>query len=393
MAELGRKMWIVVDGEPLLQRSLVHVRDTGWADRGVLVVRQDDLEPAAAITKQILGDRRWTVAVGGASRAASVRNGLTALQAQGARGEDLVLIHDGARPFISASMVGRVVDAAGKWGAAIPVIPVADTVKTVDPETNAVVGTVDRRQLGLAQTPQGFVLQKIVQAHQQLDDDALTDDAEAMERTGHSVAVVAGEVANRKITTPADLGWLSWWLTGHQDPSRLAQEGGNAAMPAMAIGQGVDVHPLVTGRPLILGGVSVSYHRGPQGDSDGDVLCHAVIDALLGASHLGDMGTWFRPDDPAVRGARSLVLLRQVMEMVRQRGFRVANVDSTVIADQPRLAPYREAMESALEAAIDALPGTVAVKAKTADGLGILGRSEAIAATAVVLLVPGGIQA
>ncbi len=164
-------------------------------------------------------------------------------------------------------------------------------------------------------------------------------------------------------------------------------------MPAMAIGQGVDIHPLVSGRPLVLGGVSVPYHGGLLGDSDGDVLCHAVIDALLGASHLGDMGTWFRSDDPAVQGACSLRLLQQVMAMLRERGFRVGNVDSTVIAEKPRLAPYREAMESALAAAMGAAPGSVAVKAKTADGLGGLGRSEAIAATAVVLLLRGRVQA
>ncbi len=224
MADLGHKMWITVDGQPLLRLSLVRIRDTGWAEGGVLVVRRDDVEPARTLVRQIFGDRPWTITVGGESRAASVRNGLQALQAQAARGEDLVLIHDGARPLVSAATVGRVIRAAERWGAAIPVVPVADTVKTVDQAAKTIVGTVDRKQLGLAQTPQGFLLRQILHAHQQLDDDALTDDAEAMERAGHLVATVEGEEAGRKVTTPADLDWLVWWLQGH--PVSLADQAG-----------------------------------------------------------------------------------------------------------------------------------------------------------------------
>lgn len=154
----------------------------------------------------------------------------------------------------------------------------------------------------------------------------------------------------------------------------------------MRIGQGIDVHPLRLGRPLVLAGVTIAHDRGPDGDSDGDPLSHAAIDAILGAAHLGDMGCWFTATDPAVRGARSLDLLKIAWNQVRALGFRLENLDATVVVQSPRLAPYREAMEDSLAKVLETGRPSISVKAKSTDHLGFLGREEGILATVVVLL-------
>lgn len=155
----------------------------------------------------------------------------------------------------------------------------------------------------------------------------------------------------------------------------------------MRIGQGIDVHPLVEGRPLILGGVEIPYHRGLDGDSDGDVLTHACIDAILGALALGDLGHWFSASDPRIKGASSVTLLMQVMEVIRARGYRLSNLDSTVITQAPRLAPFIPRMRARLALGLGAPPEAVSIKATTTDGLGFLGGGQGVAALAVVVLV------
>jgi len=309
------------------------------------------------------------VANGGARRQDSVQAGL-ALLADGFDG--VVLVHDAARPLVEVALVEAVAAAARRTGAAVPVLALAETVKRV--EKGRARETVDRRGLATAQTPQGFRYEVLRRAYDRAFADGVevTDEAVAVERLGEPVEAVPGSPRNRKITGPDDLSWAEWMLGG--------------ARAAYRVGTGFDLHRLVEGRPLMLGGVKVDHDRGLEGHSDGDCVVHAVCDALLGACGAGDMGRYFPSSDPRWRGAPSLGFLQQVVEIVAGRGYDVGNVDVTVVAEQPRLAPYTEAMRESLGRGLGRSADAVSVKVKSSDGLGAIGAAEGIAAHVSVLL-------
>jgi 2-C-methyl-D-erythritol 4-phosphate cytidylyltransferase / 2-C-methyl-D-erythritol 2,4-cyclodiphosphate synthase len=283
-----------------------------------------------------------------------------------------VLVHDAARPLVDVALVEAVAAAARRTGAAVPVLPVAETVKRV--EGGRVRETVDRDTLATAQTPQGFRYDVLRRAYDRAFADGVevTDEAVAVERLGEPVEAVAGSARNRKVTGPDDLPWAEWMLSG--------------TTAAWRVGTGFDVHRLVQGRPLMLGGVKVEHDRGLEGHSDGDCVVHAVCDALLGACGAGDMGRYFPSSDPRWQGAPSLGFLQEVVEIVIGRGYDIGNVDVTVVAERPRLAPYTEAMRESLGRGLRRPADAVSVKVKSSDGLGALGAAEGIAAHANVLL-------
>ncbi|MHB8418433.1 MAG: 2-C-methyl-D-erythritol 4-phosphate cytidylyltransferase [Myxococcales bacterium] len=309
------------------------------------------------------------VVTGGETRALSVKAGLDALQPEPA----LVAIHDGVRPLATADLFERVLRAAAEVGAAIPGLPCADTLKRV--AGDRVVETVDRAALRLVQTPQAFRTALLRDAYRKLGERAAgyTDEAGLVEAAGFPVAVVPGEADNVKITEPRDLE-----LASH----RVAREGGPAGP---RIGFGYDVHPFAAGRRLVLGGVEFEGN-GLAGHSDADVVTHAVADAVLGAAGLGDLGRHFPDTDPAFRGADSLSLLRTAVAKARELGLRVQNVDLTVAARRPKIAPRAPEMRAKLAQALDVAPERVNVKATTGEGLGFIGREEGIAVQAVALL-------
>lgn len=315
------------------------------------------------------------VVAGGATRADSVRSGLAVVA-----DDAYVLVHDAARPFASAALVAAVIEATRAHGAALPGLPIPDTVKRVEalpgsPGAWRVGETVDRERLRLAQTPQGARTDWLRQA---LDSAAaagatVTDEAAALELAGREVAVVAGEPQNRKITSPEDM--------------RAAREQFDPrARPAIRIGSGFDVHRFELGRRLVLGGVEFPGETGLAGHSDADVVLHAVMDALLGASALGDIGLLFPPGDPRFRDADSRSLAAEVARLVAASGLRVINVDVTVLAERPRIRSRVDAMRQAIAESIGIAPAQVGVKATTLEGLGALGRAEGIACQAVVLV-------
>jgi 2-C-methyl-D-erythritol 4-phosphate cytidylyltransferase / 2-C-methyl-D-erythritol 2,4-cyclodiphosphate synthase len=309
------------------------------------------------------------VVAGGARRQDSVQAGLRLL-GEGFTG--VVLVHDAARPLVEVALVEAVIAAARRTGAAVPVLPVAETVKRV--EAGRVRETVDRRDLGTAQTPQGFRYEVLRRAYDRAFADGVevTDEAVAVERLGEAVEAVPGSPRNRKVTGPEDLAWAEWMLGG--------------AGGSWRIGTGFDIHRLVQGRPLMLGGVKVEHDHGLEGHSDGDCVVHAVCDALLGACGAGDMGRHFPSHDPRWQGAPSLGFLEQVVDIVTGRGYDIGNVDVTVVAERPRLAPYAEAMRESLGRGLRRPIGAVSVKVKSSDGLGALGAAEGIAAHANVLI-------
>jgi 2-C-methyl-D-erythritol 4-phosphate cytidylyltransferase / 2-C-methyl-D-erythritol 2,4-cyclodiphosphate synthase len=309
---------------------------------------------------------------GGETRAESVRAGLRLVP----EAADIVCVHDAARPFAAPSLFAEVVAAVvGGADGAIPGVPIVDTVKLLVADSSSadecaeVDHTLDRSRLVAVQTPQAFRATMLRAAHASGAEG--TDDASLVERFGGTVVSVAGDPANRKVTFLEDL---------HAMNSQL-----NSPESAMRIGHAYDVHPFSQdpNRPLILGGVRFADVRGLAGHSDADCVTHAVIDAVLAATGNGDIGQWFPDTDEDLAGADSVELLRQVMDHVLQTGWTVQNVDCTVVAEAPKLAPRRAEMQQLLSAIVR---GPVTVKGKRAEGLGSLGRGEGVACWAVALV-------
>ena len=301
-----------------------------------------------------------TVVQGGATRADSVRSGLAAAKGQ------LVAIHDAARPFASAEIITAALQAAAESGAAAPAVPVKDTIKVAD-QDGKVVATPDRATLYAVQTPQCFDRALYLRALEAVSGEKaslVTDDCSLFELAGLPVTLTAGDYANLKITTKEDL----------------------QKEKTMRIGHGYDVHRLVEDRKLILGGVEVPYEKGLLGHSDADVLLHAVMDAVLGAAALGDIGQHFPDTDPAYKGADSLALTREVAKIIAAHGYKVGNIDATILCQRPKLAPHIPAMRQNIADAFGLPLDAVSVKATTEEHLGFTGEGLGIAAHAVALI-------
>jgi 2-C-methyl-D-erythritol 4-phosphate cytidylyltransferase/2-C-methyl-D-erythritol 2,4-cyclodiphosphate synthase len=304
---------------------------------------------------------------GGAERQDSVRLGLEALAA---RKPDRVLIHDGARPFPDAAVIDRVIDGLDQAPAAIPALPLGDTIKRV--ADGRVLETIDRAQLWRAQTPQGFHFGEILAAHRQMAGRMLTDDAAVAEAAGIAPLIVAGSEENLKVTTAEDLAAAERLLAAHQADVR--------------VGQGFDVHPFGPGDHVMVCGVAIPHEVAPVGHSDADVGLHALTDAVLGAIGAGDIGMHFPPSDPRWRGASSDRFLAYAATLVRQRGGSIAAVDVTIICERPKIAPYRDRMIERVAEILEISPDRVSIKATTTERLGFTGRGEGIAAQAVATI-------
>jgi 2-C-methyl-D-erythritol 4-phosphate cytidylyltransferase / 2-C-methyl-D-erythritol 2,4-cyclodiphosphate synthase len=341
----------------------------------VIVVLPEDLVAHPPIS---LGDGQdLRVVRGGARRQDSVANAFDLVSAT----SDVVLVHDAARPFVDQDTITRSIDAALEHGAAIVALRASDTVKRVETAGQGyrVVETLPRETIFLAQTPQAFrrdVLQEAVALGRSGVE--ATDEAALAERAGHPVHVVEGTSRNVKITTMDDL--TAARRRAQDTPIRIAAE---------RVGTGYDLHRLAAGRRLILGGVDIPSAVGALGHSDADVVCHAATDAILGAASLGDIGRHFPDTDPQWKDASSLELLRAAVGMVHNAGFRVVNLDVVVVLERPKIAPHIEAMQASLARVLEILPARVSVKGKTNEGVDAVGRGEAVASHAVVLLSRG----
>ena len=312
---------------------------------------------------------RLRVAQGGARRQDSVASGFDAVSPE----TDIVLVHDAARPFVSAGLIDRTIDAAAAHGAAIAALQSRDTVKQVG-EDGAITATIPRETIYLAQTPQGFrreVLADAIAAGRAGAE--ATDEAALAERAGYTVHVVEGDPGNVKITTSED-------LAAARLRTRPAAAGGVRA------GTGYDLHRLVERRALVIGGVKIKFDRGALGHSDGDVACHAATDAILGAASLGDIGRHFPDTDTRWKDANSLQFLAEAARLARDAGFTVENVDVTVVLERPKIKDAIDEMRTRLAGALGIDRSRVSVKGKTNEGVDAIGRGDAIAAHAVALL-------
>ncbi len=368
------KQFLEIDGRSILETSVAALAASDRIDEIVVALPEDHVRDAG----RGWAPRSMPVAfvAGGARRQDSVANAF----ATASHRADVIVIHDAARPFVTADLIARTIDAAHAYGAAIAAIPVRDTVKQTGERerdgSRPIRATIPRETVFLAQTPQAFrrdVLARAIEEGRWID---ATDEAMLVERLGLPVHVVDGDPRNIKITTPEDLA------AARATPSVRGTSSG-----LMRIGMGYDLHTLVEGRPLILAGVTIPFERGLAGHSDADIVCHAVTDAVLGAASAGDIGRLFPDTDPKWKGADSIALLRGAMELVRHAGYRVSNVDVTVIAQKPKLLPYLDQMRSTLAAALGVDAGAVSIKGKTNEGVDSMGRGESMACHAVALLV------
>ena len=359
------KQLLDVGGRSMLARS-VAAFDSHPAISDLIVVMPASLVQRGAIDYIGPTKHELRLVTGGERRQDSVANAFERVPDRA----DVVLIHDAARPFVSAEMISRTIDAAARHGAAIAALEVRDTVKRI--ERDVIVETVPRESIVLAQTPQGFrrdVLAAAIAVGRSGVE--ATDEAALAERAGHPVHVVRGETTNVKITTEEDLA---------------AARRHAAAGTAGRVGTGYDLHRLIDGRKLVLGGVTIPSSRGALGHSDADVVCHAVTDAVLGAANLGDIGRHFPDTDPKWKGASSIAILRHAVALVAAERFEIANVDVTVILEAPKIKDYIEPMRLGLAGALGIEPARVSIKGKTNEGVDAIGRGEAIAAHAVALL-------
>lgn len=355
------KLFYRIQGKEIVLLSLEKLAAHPYIDTLVVVAGEnkkqlEELLAGASLTKP------YTIVRGGDSRAASVLAGVGATQAE------YVAIHDAARPFVTPAIISDAIEAAYRVGAAAPALSMKDTVKQV--EQGFVAVTVPRHNLATVQTPQVFLRDSFVTAFSQISQenyDTITDDCMVMEMAGRPVILVEGDVANRKITTQQDL---------RKDTD----------YKEMRIGHSYDVHRMVSGRELILGGISIPYHLGLLGHSDADILCHVVMESMLGAAALGDLGSHFPDTDPAYKGAKSLDLLQHCVGLVRDAGYEVQNLDATLVCQAPKLAPRIEAMQKNLARILEVEPNRISIKATTEEGLGLSGDGEGMAAHCVVLL-------
>jgi len=360
----GPKQYRVIGGQSVIFRAMqpfcTHPRISAVQP----VLHPDD---AAMFNAACIGLRHQQPVDGGATRQASVHAGLEAISGER---PDIVLIHDAARPFVSEGLISRAIDAASRTGAAIPAIAVADTIKLIDADGN-VADTPERARLRIAQTPQAFRYDVILEAHRRAARDGrsdFTDDAALAEWAGLTVATFEGDALNMKLTTPEDFV---------REEARLASLLGD-----IRTGTGYDVHAFGEGDHVMICGVRVPHTKGFLAHSDGDVGLHALVDAILGALADGDIGSHFPPSDAKWKGASSDQFLKYAVDRVTARGGRIANLEVTLICERPKIGPLRDTMRARIAEISGIDISRVAVKATTSERLGFTGREEGIAATA-----------
>jgi len=358
------KQFRPIGGAPMLRQSLVMFVEHPNVGLVQPVIHPDDM---AMFQISASGLDVLQPAFGGATRQVSVRAGLEALEAHA---PDFVLVHDAARPFASAALASRAIDAVRRSSGAIPALPVTDTVKQVD-GNERVTATLDRAALRLVQTPQAFAYPALLDAHRKAAAEGrgdFTDDAALAEWAGLAVTAFAGELGNIKITTPEDFA--------------RTQAATFATLGDVRAGSGIDVHAFGPGDHVTLGGIRIPHDQALVGHSDADVALHALTDAILGALADGDIGAHFPPSDPQWRGASSDRFLRFAAERVAARGGRIAHLDLNIVCEAPRIGPHRDAMREAIARLAGIDVNRVAVKATTSERLGFTGRGEGIAAYA-----------
>jgi 2-C-methyl-D-erythritol 4-phosphate cytidylyltransferase / 2-C-methyl-D-erythritol 2,4-cyclodiphosphate synthase len=362
------KPFIEVGGRPVLWHTLTVFAAVQEIKQIIVAVNEEYLSLAGEIARQVVTECSIEVIAGGKERLDSVYAGVMR-----AGNTDLVVVHDAVRPFVTAGEIKSCMDRAFSDGAAILAVPARDTVKEV--QDGVITGTPDRKRIWLAQTPQAFRRAVFLKACEKAVRSGLhfTDDAAMVEYNGEQVYVVEGNPGNIKITYPNDLEIAETMI-------------GNSKTSEFRTGFGYDVHQLGEGRRLILGGVKIDYHIGLVGHSDADVLLHAIIDALLGAAALGDLGHFYPDTDRDFKDIDSRLLLRDAYEKVRGMGYSIVNIDATIVAEKPKMAPHIPQMKKHIASDLLIDIDQISIKATTSEKIGFIGREEGMSAMATVTL-------
>ena len=367
------KVFLALRGEPILTHSLKLFNEMLEIEEVIVVTAEADIPAVERLVSLLSPNKPFKVVAGGSERQISITNALKAVSYD----SQIVVVHDGARPMVSAKTVRQVIDEARAHKAAGVAVRVKDTIKITNAQGFA-VETPDRSTLWAIQTPQAFSADLLRRAYEMADQNGFlgTDDASLVERIGVPVKLVTGDYGNIKITTPEDL--------------LIADALAGRGTDMLRVGVGYDVHKLIEGRQLVLGGVNIPHTHGLDGHSDADVLLHSIKDALLGAAALGDIGRHFPDNDERYKGISSVLLLARVREILAEKGFSVNNVDATIVAEKPKLAPYIEEMNRAIAQTLHIGADQVNVKATTTEGLGFAGKREGIAAYSVATIIKHG---
>jgi len=358
------KQYLPLGSARVLRHAVAALAEHPRVANVLVTIRPED---RALFSSAVAGLRVLPPVAGGATRQDSVRLGLEALASYR---PDRVLIHDGARPFPDPRLIDRVIDALDRTVAAVPCVPLRDTIKRV--EDGTIRKTIDRSALWRAQTPQGFHYGTILAAHRAAIGRNLPDDGAVAELADVHPVIVEGSENNLKVTTPEDLAVAERLIVLRQGDVR--------------VGQGFDVHPFAPGDHLWICGIKIPHGMSLAGHSDADAGLHALTDAILGAIGAGDIGMHFPPGDARWQGAASDQFLRHAADLVRARGGAVAAVDVTIICERPKIGPHRIAMIERVAAILGIVPGRVSIKATTTEKLGFTGRAEGIAAQAVATI-------
>jgi 2-C-methyl-D-erythritol 4-phosphate cytidylyltransferase / 2-C-methyl-D-erythritol 2,4-cyclodiphosphate synthase len=369
---IRNKLFYPLCGRPVLAHTLGHVFAAKCVDEVVLVTSIEDRADIQKMVSLFHPSVPVRYADGGVERQESVYHGLLACSPS----TDIVMVHDGARPWAGPDWFDKGLAAMKNAKAAVYAISVKDTIKEKDDETSAAakLHTLERSRLIAVQTPQMFHHSTLLSAYEYAKENNLsaTDDASFVEALGEPVVILSGDERNRKVTTKEDIPVLEFYMRGASVPH---------------VGCGYDVHPLVEGRKLVLGGVTIPFEKGLAGHSDADVLIHAVMDALLGAAGLKDIGTYFPDSSQEFKDISSLLLLERVWHILQNKGCRIVNIDVILLAQRPKIKEYIDKMAANIAAALHIPVSVVAVKATTTEHLGFIGREEGMAAQASAMVV------
>lgn len=349
------KLLVPVNGTTILEKTLAKAKTANLFDKIIVVAAQNDFIEIEKIAQGC------TLAAGGNTRSESVKNALSLVD------DGIVLIHDGARPFVTEKIFNDCIDCVKKHGSAICVIPSADTI--ISSSTGSVLNYLGKNGLYCVQTPQGFFAKDIKKAYDLADNEVFNDDGEVFSKFIEKPHVFPGSVDNVKITFPEDFAKLK---AKEQD---------------YRFGTGFDCHKLVEDRKLILGGITIPHNKGLLGHSDADVLCHAISDAILSAAALRDIGYYFPDNDEKYKNADSVKLLKTVISLAKEKGFYIKSVSATVMAEKPKLSPFIDRIKCNLSAILGITEENVGVGATTLEGLGFVGREEGICVYASAVLV------
>ncbi|MCE5322674.1 2-C-methyl-D-erythritol 4-phosphate cytidylyltransferase [bacterium] len=359
------KVFAEIAGKPILAHTISVFESCEAIGEIIIVAGKNEIEAVGELVDRFGFGKVTHITEGGKERQDSVYRGLEKVTSE------IVAIHDAARPMVTCDIISRSIDEAQRSGACIVAVPVIDTIKSVTPQC-MVSDTIDRSNLYCIQTPQTFKIELIKKAYDQAYADGYyaTDDSALVERIGEKVAIVQGSYDNIKITTPSDMELASMKLGAGIHRS----------------GIGFDVHAFAEGRKLVLGGIDIPYEKGLAGHSDADVIIHAIMDALLGAAALGDIGRHFPDSDPSYKGISSIKLLTHVGNLLAKDGWHISNIDAVVICEQPKISPHVKEMVKGIAECLKIETGCINIKGTTTEKLGFTGRGEGIACQAIATL-------